>query len=60
MIQEGRITALVAEALEREVVVHDLEAMRDVLAPREILPRPGLEFECVFHPAADGVAGDLT
>ena len=59
VIQEGRITALVAEALDREVVIHDLEAMRDVLAPSEILPRPGLEFECVFQPAADGVAGDF-
>jgi len=58
-VREGRITRLVAEALDREVEMRDLEAVRDVLAPTELRSRPGLALECAFHPAADGVAGDF-
>ena len=58
-LREGRITELFAEAVAREAELRDLEAVRDVLTPRELGPRPGLEMECAFIPAADGVAGDF-
>lgn len=59
LVQEGRISDLVAEAIEHEGEIRDLEAMRDVLAPAEPPARPGLDVECAYAPAADGVAGDF-
>jgi serine phosphatase RsbU (regulator of sigma subunit) len=59
LLREGRINALVAEAFEREGEMRDLEAMRDVLAPSEVRTGPGLEVECAFTPATDGVGGDF-
>ena len=57
--RESRITGLIAEAVERDSEIRDLEAMRDVLAPTELRAGPGLEVSCSFTPAADGVAGDF-
>jgi serine phosphatase RsbU (regulator of sigma subunit) len=59
LVREGRISELLAEALEREVELRDLEAMRDALAPSEVRAGPGLDVECSFTPAADGVSGDF-
>jgi sigma-B regulation protein RsbU (phosphoserine phosphatase) len=59
LVREGRIAELIADAVEREVDMHELEAMRDVLAPSELRAGPGLEVECLFAAAADGVAGDF-
>ena len=58
-VREGRITELIAEVFERDGEIRDLEAMRDVLAPSEVRAGPGLEVECSFTPAADGVPGDF-
>jgi serine phosphatase RsbU (regulator of sigma subunit) len=58
-IRDGRITQLVGEALDRDGELRDLQAMRDVLAPADYPARPGVEIECAFAPAADGVAGDF-
>ncbi len=58
-VRDGRITQLVGEALDRDVELRDLQAMRDVLAPAEHPARPGLDFECAFAPSVDGVAGDF-
>jgi sigma-B regulation protein RsbU (phosphoserine phosphatase) len=58
-LRDGRIAQLLGEALERDGEMRDLHAMRDVLAPAEVPERPGVEIECAFTPAADGVAGDF-
>lgn len=58
-VRDGRITELVGEALDRDTELRDLQAMRDVLAPIDHPARPGIEIECAFTPAADGVAGDF-
>jgi serine phosphatase RsbU (regulator of sigma subunit) len=58
-LREGRITALIAEAFEREGEIRDLEAMREVLTPAEVRAAEGLEVECSFTPAAEGVSGDF-
>ncbi len=58
-VREERITDLIAEAIERDGEIRDLAAMRDVLAPSEVRAGPGLEVECSFTPAADGVSGDF-
>jgi serine phosphatase RsbU (regulator of sigma subunit) len=57
--REGRITDLLAEAFDREHEIRDYEAMRDVLTPSELRAGPGLEVQCSFTPATDGVAGDF-
>jgi serine phosphatase RsbU (regulator of sigma subunit) len=59
LLREGRITELVAEAFERDGEIRDFEAMRDVLTPTELQAGPGLDVQCSFTPAADGVAGDF-
>jgi serine phosphatase RsbU (regulator of sigma subunit) len=59
LVREGRITDLVAQAFDLEHEIRDLEAMRDVLTPTELRVGPGLEVECSFTPASDGVAGDF-
>src|SRR3954467_8313840 len=58
-LREGRITELIAEAFEREGEIRAPEAMRAVLAPSVVRPGPGIEVECSFSPAADGVSGDF-
>jgi serine phosphatase RsbU (regulator of sigma subunit) len=58
-VRDGRIMELVGEALGRDGEIRDLQAMRDVLAPAELPARPGLDIDCAFTPAADGVAGDF-
>jgi serine phosphatase RsbU (regulator of sigma subunit) len=58
-LRDGRITQLVGEAVDRDSELRDLQAMRDVLAPSELPVRPGVEIDCAFSPAADGVAGDF-
>jgi len=45
--------------LERDSELRDLQAMRDVLTPSELPPRPGIEIGSAFAPATDGVAGDF-
>jgi serine phosphatase RsbU (regulator of sigma subunit) len=59
LVREGRTAELIADAVEREGEMHELEAMRDVLAPSELRAGPGLEVECLLAAAADGVAGDF-
>jgi serine phosphatase RsbU (regulator of sigma subunit) len=59
LVREGRITELLAQAFDHEHEIRDYEAMRDVLTPTELRAGPGLEVECSFTPAADGVAGDF-
>ena len=59
LIREERIAELVAEAVEHQLELRDLEAMRDVLAPSELRAGPGVTVGCSFAPAADGVAGDF-
>ena len=58
-VREGRITELIAEAFERDGEIRDLEAMRAVLAPSVVRAGPGVEVECSFTPATDGVSGDF-
>jgi serine phosphatase RsbU (regulator of sigma subunit) len=59
LVREGRITELLGEVFDREHEIRDFEAVRDVLTPRELRAGPGLEVECSFTPATDGVAGDF-
>ncbi len=59
LVCEGRITELLSHAFDLEHEIRDYEAMRDVLTPTELRAGPGLEVECSFTPAADGVAGDF-
>jgi serine phosphatase RsbU (regulator of sigma subunit) len=59
LVREGRISELVEQAFDLEHEMRDYEAMRDVLTPSELRAGPGLEVECSFTPAADGVAGDF-
>jgi serine phosphatase RsbU (regulator of sigma subunit) len=59
LVREGRITELLSHAFDLEHEIRDYEAMRDVLTPTELRAGPGLEVECSFTPAADGVAGDF-
>ena len=59
LVREGRITELLAQAFDLEHEIRDYEAMRDVLTPTELRAGPGLEVECSFTPATDGVAGDF-
>jgi sigma-B regulation protein RsbU (phosphoserine phosphatase) len=59
LVREGRITELVTQAFGLEHEIRDYEAMRDVLTPTELRAGPGVEVECSFSPASDGVAGDF-
>ena len=59
LLREGRIAELIAEAVERDGEIRDLEALRDVLAPSEIRAGRNLDVKCSFTPAVDGVAGDF-
>jgi serine phosphatase RsbU (regulator of sigma subunit) len=59
LVREERITELIAEAVEQQGEIRDLEAMRDALAPSELRAGPGVSVGCTFAPAADGVAGDF-
>jgi len=58
-MREGRISELLTQAFDLEHEIRDYEAMRDVLTPTELRAGRGLEVECSFTPAADGVAGDF-
>jgi len=58
-VREGRITELLSQAFDLEHEIRDYAAMRDVLTPTELRAGPGLEVECSFTPASDGVAGDF-
>jgi serine phosphatase RsbU (regulator of sigma subunit) len=58
-VREGRISELLTQAFDLEHEIRDYEAMRDVLTPTELRAGSGLEVECSFTPAADGVAGDF-
>jgi serine phosphatase RsbU (regulator of sigma subunit) len=59
LVREGRITELLSQAFDLEHEIRDYAAMRDVLTPPELRAGPGLEVECSFTPATDGVAGDF-
>jgi serine phosphatase RsbU (regulator of sigma subunit) len=59
LVREGLITDLLAEVFDREHEIRDYEAMREVLTPTELRAGPGIEVECSFTPATDGVAGDF-
>jgi serine phosphatase RsbU (regulator of sigma subunit) len=59
LVREGRITELLSQAFDLEHEIRDYAAMRDVLTPTELRAGPGLEVECSFTPATDGVAGDF-
>jgi serine phosphatase RsbU (regulator of sigma subunit) len=59
LMREGRISELLTQAFDLEHEIRDYEAMRDVLTPTELRAGRGLEVECSFTPAADGVAGDF-
>jgi serine phosphatase RsbU (regulator of sigma subunit) len=59
LLREERISELIAEAVEHQGEIRDLEAMRDVLAPSELRAGPGVAVGCSFAPATDGVAGDF-
>jgi serine phosphatase RsbU (regulator of sigma subunit) len=58
-VREGRISELLSQAFDLEHEIRDYAAMRDVLTPTELRAGPGLEVECSFTPATDGVAGDF-
>jgi serine phosphatase RsbU (regulator of sigma subunit) len=59
LVREGRIIELRTQAFDLEHEIRDYEAMRDVLTPTELRAGAGLEVECSFTPASDGVAGDF-
>ena len=58
-VREGRISELLSQAFDLEHEIRDYAAMRDVLTPTGLRAGPGLEVECSFTPATDGVAGDF-
>jgi hypothetical protein len=58
-VREGRISELLTQAFDLEHEIRDYAAMRDVLTPTGLRAGPGLEVECSFTPATDGVAGDF-
>jgi serine phosphatase RsbU (regulator of sigma subunit) len=59
LVREGRITELLGQVFDREHELRDYEAVRDVLTPRELRAGPGVQVECSFTAAMDGVAGDF-
>ena len=50
LVREGRITELLGQVFDRDHEIRDFEAMK---------AGPGVEVECSFTPATDGVAGDF-